>query len=201
MVRRQRNNQGVQGMKQVRWAAVAAFAMLVGATPQADADAAQTGKASYYKHGHRTANGERFNPDGYTAAHRTLPFGTRVLVTNLKNGKSVIVRVNDRGPFVKSRIIDVSYGAAKVLGMTGAGVATGQDRAAAEAAAAPAAAAAAPAAAGRSRGREHGRGLLPALGAWGTAAELRFPILRHAIIYFFDPWRRWHCPALDVVWR
>jgi rare lipoprotein A len=108
-------------MKQVRWAAVAAFAMLAGAT-QADA-AAQTGKASYYKHGQRTASGERFNPGGYTAAHRTLPFGTRVLVTNLDNGTSVIVRVNDRGPFVKSRIIDVSYGAAKVLGITRAGVA------------------------------------------------------------------------------
>ena len=108
-------------MKQLRWAAVAAFAMLAGAT-QADA-AAQTGKASYYKHGHRTASGERFNAGDYTAAHRTLPFGTRVLVTNLDTGISVIVRVNDRGPFVKSRIIDVSYGAAKVLGITRTGVA------------------------------------------------------------------------------
>ncbi len=112
-------------MKQVRWAAVAAFAMLMGATSVIQAEAAaQTGKASYYKHGARTASGERFNPNGYTAAHRTLPFGTRVLVTNLKTGKSVIVRVNDRGPFIKSRIIDVSYGAAKVLGITATGVAT-----------------------------------------------------------------------------
>ena len=111
-------------MKQVRWAAVAAFAMLSGvvAVGQAEA-AAQTGKASYYKHGKRTANGERFNPHDYTAAHRTLPFGTRVLVTNLDTGISVIVRVNDRGPFIKSRIIDVSYGAAKVLGITRTGVA------------------------------------------------------------------------------
>ena len=109
-------------MKQVRWAAMAAVAILAGAS-QAEAGA-QTGKASYYKSGHRTANGERFDPHGYTAAHRTLPFGTRVLVTNLKTGQSVIVRVNDRGPFIKSRIIDVSYGAAKVLGMTGSGVAT-----------------------------------------------------------------------------
>lgn len=108
-------------MKQLRWAAVAAVAILAGAS-QAEA-AAQTGKASYYKHGARTANGERFDPQDYTAAHRTLPFGTRVLVTNLKSGQSVIVRVNDRGPFIKSRIIDVSYSAAKMLGMTGAGVA------------------------------------------------------------------------------
>lgn len=109
----------------MRFAAVAAFAMLAGTvcTSQAEA-AAQTGKASYYKHGKRTANGERFDPHGYTAAHRTLPFGTRVLVTNVKTGKSVIVRVNDRGPFIKSRIIDVSYGAAKVLGITATGVAT-----------------------------------------------------------------------------
>lgn len=105
----------------MRWAAVAALAMLAGA-PQAEA-AAQTGKASYYKSGHRTASGERFDPHGYTAAHRTLPFGTRVLVTNLDTGISVIVRVNDRGPFIKSRIIDVSYGAAKVLGITRTGVA------------------------------------------------------------------------------
>jgi rare lipoprotein A len=110
-------------MKQVRWAAVAAVAILAGTVSVAEAGA-QTGKASYYKHGKRTASGERFNAGDYTAAHRTLPFGTRVLVTNLKTGQSVIVRVNDRGPFVRSRIIDVSYGAAKVLGMTGAGVAT-----------------------------------------------------------------------------
>ena len=105
----------------MHWAAVAVFAILAGAS-QAEA-AAQTGKASYYKHGHRTASGERFNAADYTAAHRTLPFGTRVLVTNLDTGISVIVRVNDRGPFVKSRIIDVSYGAAKFLGITRTGVA------------------------------------------------------------------------------
>ena len=105
----------------MRLAAIAAFAILCGTISQADA-AAQTGKASYYKHGKRTASGERFNAADYTAAHRTLP--TRVLVTNLKTGKSVIVRVNDRGPFIKSRIIDVSYGAAKVLGITATGVAT-----------------------------------------------------------------------------
>jgi rare lipoprotein A len=128
-------------MKQVRWAAVAAFAMLAGAVSVSQADAAaQTGKASYYKSGHRTANGERFDPHGYTAAHRTLPFGTKVLVTNVKTGKSVIVRINDRGPFIKNRIIDVSYGAAKVLGMTGAGVATVKIVPLKKSAAAPAAA-------------------------------------------------------------
>lgn len=108
----------------MRWAAVAAFAILSGACASQAEAAAQTGKASYYKSGHRTASGERFNAADYTAAHRTLPFGTRVLVTNLKTGQSVIVRVNDRGPFIKNRIIDVSYSAAKLLGMIGAGVAT-----------------------------------------------------------------------------
>ena len=128
-------------MKQVRLAAVAAFAMLAGAVSVTQADAAaQTGKASYYKHGARTANGERFDPHGFTAAHRTLPFGTKVLVTNVKTGKSVIVRINDRGPFIKNRIIDVSYGAAKVLGMTGAGVATVKIVPLKKSAAAPAAA-------------------------------------------------------------
>jgi rare lipoprotein A len=128
-------------MKKVRWAAVAAFAMMAAALSVTQADAAaQTGKASYYKSGHRTANGERFDPHGYTAAHRTLPFGTKVLVTNVKTGKSVIVRINDRGPFIKNRIIDVSYGAAKVLGMTGAGVATVKIVPLKKSAAAPAAA-------------------------------------------------------------
>lgn len=81
-----------------------------------------TGWASYYKSGQRTANGERYIPNGLTAAHRSLPFGTRVLVTNLRNGKSVIVRINDRGPFIKSRIIDLSLGAARAVGITGSGV-------------------------------------------------------------------------------
>jgi rare lipoprotein A len=82
----------------------------------------QTGFASYYKSGRRTASGERFNPQDFTAAHRTLPFGTRVLVTNLGNGKSVIVRINDRGPFIRSRVIDLSLGAAKLVGLTRSGV-------------------------------------------------------------------------------
>jgi len=76
------------------------------------------GQASYYAkkfHGRKTANGERFNMHEMTAAHRTLPFGTILLVTNLSNNKSVIVRINDRGPFSKRRILDLSYGAAKEL--------------------------------------------------------------------------------------
>jgi rare lipoprotein A len=83
----------------------------------------QTGIASFYWQGQRTANGERFNPGGLTAAHRTLPFGTRVRVTNMSNGRSVTVRINDRGPFIAGRIIDLSRGAAQVVGMTGQGLA------------------------------------------------------------------------------
>ena len=85
--------------------------------------AASVGWASYYKSGKRTANGERFNPMGLTAAHRKLPFGTRVKVTNLRTGKSVIVRINDRGPFIKGRVMDLSFGAARVIGLHRSGVA------------------------------------------------------------------------------
>lgn len=81
------------------------------------------GYASFYKSGKRTANGERFNPMGLTAAHRSLAFGTRVQVTNLRTGKSVVVRINDRGPFVRGRIIDLSLGAARVVGLHRSGVA------------------------------------------------------------------------------
>ena len=76
--------------------------------------------ATYYGKefaGRRTASGERFNPGAMTAAHRTLPFGTRVQVTNSSNGRSVIVRINDRGPFVKGRSIDLSSAAARAIGM------------------------------------------------------------------------------------
>ena len=82
-----------------------------------------TGVASYYKSGKQTANGERFNPNGLTAAHRTLPFGTKLRVTNLRTGKSVVVRINDRGPFIPGRVIDLSLGAAKLVEMTTSGVA------------------------------------------------------------------------------
>lgn len=86
----------------------------------------QRGIASWYGgsfHGQLCANGERFNQYAMTAAHRTLPFGTRVRVTNRNNGQSVIVRINDRGPFVRGRIIDLSVGAAQQIGMYGSGVA------------------------------------------------------------------------------
>jgi rare lipoprotein A len=77
--------------------------------------------ASWYSTGHRTASGEKFNPYGMTVAHKTLPFGTVLKVTNLANDKSVIVVVNDRGPFVKNREYDLSKGAAKELGFIKSG--------------------------------------------------------------------------------
>jgi rare lipoprotein A len=81
------------------------------------------GMASYYWQGQKTASGARFNPSAMTAAHRSLPFGTRVLVTNRNNGRSVTVTINDRGPFIKGRIIDLSKGAAGIIGMHQSGVA------------------------------------------------------------------------------
>lgn len=84
------------------------------------------GVASYYGrkfHGKKTASGEIFNMFDYTAAHKELPFGTVIKVTNLSNNRSVIVRINDRGPFVKDRILDLSYAAAKSLDMLTTGVA------------------------------------------------------------------------------
>jgi rare lipoprotein A len=87
------------------------------------AEASVVGLASYYKSGKVTANGERYNPHGLTAAHRKLKFGTKVRVTNVRNGKSVVVRINDRGPFIRGRVIDLSLGAAKVIGLHKSGVA------------------------------------------------------------------------------
>jgi rare lipoprotein A len=83
---------------------------------------AESGRAAYYRSG-RTASGERSGPNELTAAHRTLPFGARVLVTNLRNGRSVSVRINDRGPYGRGRIIDVSTDAARELGMIQSGTA------------------------------------------------------------------------------
>jgi rare lipoprotein A len=81
---------------------------------------AQSGIASVYAYsGERTASGERAQPNGFTAAHRTLPFGTRVRVTNKNNGRSVMVRINDRGPFVRGRVIDLTPAAAHALGFSG----------------------------------------------------------------------------------
>jgi rare lipoprotein A len=85
-----------------------------------------SGVASWYGpgfHGHSTANGEKFNKYDFTAAHRTLPFGTKVRVTNTRTGRSVIVRINDRGPYSGGRIIDLSYGAAKAIGLHNSGTA------------------------------------------------------------------------------
>ena len=81
------------------------------------------GYASWYGEAQMTASGERFNPHALTAAHRSLPLGTRVRVTNTRNGRSVIVRINDRGPYSGSRIIDLSEAAARQLDMIDAGVA------------------------------------------------------------------------------
>ena len=79
--------------------------------------------ASYYWQGQRVASGGWFNPNAMTAAHKTLPFGTRVRVTHAGSGRSVDVTINDRGPFVAGRIIDLSRAAASAIGMTGQGVA------------------------------------------------------------------------------
>lgn len=89
-------------------------------------NAIETGEASWYGpdfHGRLTANGEKYDMNGLTAAHRTLPFNTQVLVENLDNGKTVEVRINDRGPFAKDRIIDLSKGAATAVDMIGPGTA------------------------------------------------------------------------------
>ena len=87
---------------------------------------AYTGVASWYGpgfYGNRTANGEVYRPGTYTVAHRSLPFGTRLRITNLNNGRSAIARVNDRGPFVGGRIVDLGQGIASHLGVTSSGLA------------------------------------------------------------------------------
>jgi len=81
------------------------------------------GVASFYTEDGKTASGEKYDPHELTAAHPTLPFGTRLRVTNTTTGKSVTVRVNDRGPYVHGRVVDVSYSAAQALGMVNSGVA------------------------------------------------------------------------------
>ena len=98
----------------------------IAATPARSAGStrdASIGLASFYWHGTKTASGEKFNPGELTAAHRTLPFGTRLRVTEVTTGRSVTVRVNDRGPFIPGRIVDVSRSAAEALGMDRAGLA------------------------------------------------------------------------------
>lgn len=93
---------------------------------KADTGVYQTGMASWYgaaHHGKKTASGERFNMHGLTAAHRKLPLGTMVKVTNVANGKSVVVKVNDKGPFHGNRVLDLSKGAAQKLDMLKSGTA------------------------------------------------------------------------------
>jgi len=102
-------------MKVVCWT----VAVVIGTTLCAASAQARGGNASWYGSGHRTASGERFNPNGMTAAHRSLPFGTRVRVTNRSNGRSIVVRINDRGPFVRGRVIDLARGSARAIGMAG----------------------------------------------------------------------------------
>jgi rare lipoprotein A len=103
------------------WLAVALLmAELSEPASAADDTLAQSGGAAIYSHrGGRTASGETTDPNGLTAAHRSLPFGTMVRVTNARNSRSVVVRINDRGPFTRGRIIDVTPAAARELGFSG----------------------------------------------------------------------------------
>jgi rare lipoprotein A len=114
------------------FAAIAIFAQAgnaadqAGINPNAQAGSTETGIASWYGadfHGRRTSNGETYDKEKLTCAHRTLPFGSYVLVRDLDNGSSVVVRVNDRGPFAKDRIIDLSEAAARIIGMIPTGTA------------------------------------------------------------------------------
>lgn len=101
-----------------------AFATVAAATfvaLSATSASAQCGSASWYALSSKTASGERMNASLMTAAHRSLPFGSKVKVTNQRNGKSVVVRINDRGPFIKGRVIDLSKAAANKLGFVSAG--------------------------------------------------------------------------------
>ena len=102
---------------------VSAPAGLLRTHGDAKADNPLAGLASYYGQGEKTATGESFDPMGMTAAHRTLPFGTKVKVTRVDTGDSVVVRINDRGPFKPGRVIDLSQGAAENLGITTIGLA------------------------------------------------------------------------------
>jgi rare lipoprotein A len=121
-------------MKLAGMAAMSAVAMTLFVAASTQALATQnrpvvqtaSGSASWYGskfHGRRTANGERFDMNQMTAAHRSLPFGTKVRVINQRNGRSVVVRINDRGPFSGRRVIDLSRGAASAIGMVNSGVA------------------------------------------------------------------------------
>lgn len=100
--------------------AAALFAGLATAATTTSA-LAQCGGASWYALNSKTASGERMNPGSLTAAHRSLPFGSKIKVTNQRNGKSVVVRINDRGPFIKGRVLDLSRAAATQIGFVSSG--------------------------------------------------------------------------------
>jgi rare lipoprotein A len=112
-------------MRALIWVGAMTLAIALAACSSSGSRPGGQGLASYYAdryQGRPTANGETFDVEKMTAAHRTLAFGTRVRVTNLDNGKSVVVRINDRGPFVAGRVIDLSPAAARRIEMTRAGV-------------------------------------------------------------------------------
>lgn len=104
-----------------RWAVALLVAVVACGAPQRTRRD-YSGRASWYGESQMTASGERFDKHALTAAHRTLPFGTRVRVTNTRNGRSVVVRINDRGPYSRGRVIDLSEEAARRIGMIEAGV-------------------------------------------------------------------------------
>lgn len=112
----------MKNVKRTTFAAVAIASLaLLGSNP---ANAAPgCGHASWYALGSKTASGERMNAAQLTAAHRSLSFGTKVKVTNKRNGKTVVVRINDRGPFIRGRVLDLSKAAARDIGMVSAGTA------------------------------------------------------------------------------
>lgn len=116
---------GPESIRRIVFAAVCFFGLLTGVGAQTVRGPSENGIASWYGapyHGQRSASGEIYDQEKLTAAHRDLPFGTRVMVRRLDGRSSVVVRINDRGPFVKSRIIDLSHAAAVQLGMMHGGV-------------------------------------------------------------------------------
>jgi rare lipoprotein A len=117
------HDQTTSSMMKRRVAAVRKHTSFASRRNASDIKTASHGVASFYTEGTKTASGEKFNTLDMTAAHPTLPFGTKLRVTNVASGRSVTVRVNDRGPYVQGRVVDVSYSAADALGMVGKGVA------------------------------------------------------------------------------
>lgn len=106
-----------------RWTAASVAAAVFFVAPFTTPALAQCGRASWYALHSLTASGERMNPAAMTAAHRTLPLGTRVKVKNERNGRTIVVRINDRGPYARGRILDLSRGAARALGFVKKGLA------------------------------------------------------------------------------